>query len=273
MLTPARALLLASESDPIPSVPELVELDRLGFRPRRGQLTMIVGQPGALKSTFALWWAWRTDLKTLYFSADMDAHDAVTRLTACVTGEKVNAVSEALDLGAEGLYEDVLDQLNIQFCFDSAPTLDDIADEVAAYVELRDAFPEIIVIDNVMNVESEMGEQHAGLHLVMKEAHRLARTTQAAVFVLHHMREEGSSADIQPRSGIAGKIAQLPERILGVAFDGMSDTFRFYPLKNRGGKADPSGHSSLYLSAMPEKATFGAYTYPTWGGYTYGQES
>lgn len=256
MLTPVRALYQAAESDPIPAVPELAELEALGFRPRRGQLTMIVGQPGALKSTFALWWAWRTGLETLYFSADMDSHDATTRLTACVADEQVEEISEALEVGAQSLYEAQLSELKIQFCFDSAPTLDDIADEIAAYVELHDMFPELIVIDNVLNVESELGEQHAGLHLVMKEAHRLARTTHAAVFVLHHMREEGPASEIQPRSGIAGKIAQLPERILGVAFDQAAGLFRFYPLKNRGGKADPSGNGALCLRALPEKATF-----------------
>jgi hypothetical protein len=47
-----------------------------------------------------------------------------------------------------------------------------VADEITAYVELWDSYPEVIVIDNAMNVEAEMGEEHAGLRLIFKELHR-----------------------------------------------------------------------------------------------------
>lgn len=220
---------------------------------------MVAGQPGAGKSAFALWLAQRMNARTLYFSADMDAHTAVTRLAALLTGFTVDEVSTALSGPGFGYFEEALQDSNIQFCFDSGPTLQDIADEIDAYVELWDSFPEVIVIDNAMNVEAEMGEEHAGLRLIFKELHRLARETGAGVVVLHHTREEASPFVPQQRAAIQGKVAQLPERILTVALDMNEGSFLFAPVKNRGGKQDATGGTHFKLTALPERATFQPY--------------
>lgn len=262
MLTPARALSLAADADALPRVAELEPLYKYGFVPRRGQLLMIAGQPGAGKSAFALWLAQRMNARTLYFSADMDAHTAVTRLAALLTGFTVEEVSTALSGPGFGYFEDALQDSNIQFCFDSGPTLDDIADEIKAYVELWDAYPEVIVIDNAMNVEAEMGEEHAGLRFVFKETHRMARETGAGIIVLHHTREEASPFLPQQRASIQGKVAQLPERILTVALDTSQNKFLFAPVKNRGGKQDATGGTTFPLNAIPERATFAPYQPP-----------
>jgi hypothetical protein len=262
MLTPARALSLAADADALPRVAELEPLYKYGFVPRRGQLLMVAGQPGAGKSAFALWLAQRMAAKTLYFSADMDAHTAVTRLAALITGFTVDEVSTALSGPGFGFFEESLSESNIQFCFDSGPTLQDVADEITAYVELWDSYPEVIVIDNAMNVEAEMGEEHAGLRLIFKELHRMARETGAGVVVLHHTREEASPFIPQQRASIQGKVAQLPERILTVALDTTQGTFLFAPVKNRGGKQDATGNTHFRLTAIPERATFAPYTPP-----------
>jgi predicted ATP-dependent serine protease len=259
MLTPARALSLAADADALPRVDELDGLYRFGFVPRRGQLLMVAGQPGAGKSAFALWFAQRMNARTLYFSADMDAHTAVTRLAALITGFTVDEVASGLNGPGFGYYEQELQHTSIQFCFDSGPTLQDVADEIAAYVELWDAYPEVIVIDNAMNVEAEMGEEHAGLRLIFKELHRLARETGAGVVVLHHTREEASPFIPQQRASIQGKVAQLPERILTVALDTSQGAFLFAPVKNRGGKQDATGGTYFRLTAVPERATFRPY--------------
>jgi hypothetical protein len=262
MLTPSRALSLAADADALPRVDELDELYRYGFVPRRGQLLMIAGQPGAGKSAFALWIAQRMNARTLYFSADMDAHTAVTRLAGLLTGYTVEEVTSALNGPGFGFFEEELLSSNIQFCFDSGPTLQDIADEIDAYVELWDAYPEVIVIDNAMNVEAEMGEEHAGLRLIFKELHRMARDTGAGLLVLHHTREEASPFLPQARAAIQGKVAQLPERILTVALDTSQGTFLFAPVKNRGGKQDATGGTYFRLTALPERATFKPYEAP-----------
>lgn len=267
MISAIRALSLASDAEQLPRVDELDHLYRYGFVPRRGQFLVIAGQPGAGKSAFALWWVVKMNLRTLYFSADMDAFTAITRLSACITGKRVEDIGEAVEFGATGFFEDEIEHCNVQFCFDSGPTLEDVADEIDAYVELWDAFPELIVIDNAMNVEAELGEEHAGLRLVFKEVHRMARETGAAVYMLHHTREEGSPFKPQPRSAIQGKVAQLPERILTVAFNPNESTFMFAPVKNRSGKQDATGETFFRLTAEPERASFTRYIppVPTWG--------
>lgn len=256
MWRPTQALRAAADADALPRVGELEGLYAYGFLPRRGQILMIAGQPGSQKSGFALWYARRSKVRTLYFSADMDAHTAITRHAAEMSGFTVESVSDAIEEEAIGFFEADLLASNISFCFDSSPTLDDIADELAAYVELNDAYPELVVLDNALNVEAQIGEESAGLRLILKETHRLARETGAAVFVLHHTREEATPRLPQPRSAISGKVSQLPERILTVALDDRDMCFMLAPVKNRGGKQDATGSTFFRLKAKPETATF-----------------
>lgn len=265
MLTASRALHKAQDATPLPTVAELQSLHELGVLPRLGQMLMVVGQPGAGKSTFALWYAFKLNLPTLYFSADMAAHTAITRLGALSTGLTVTAVSDAIENGGlEYIQEELIDS-PIQWCFDSSPSLEDIADELASYVELWDAYPKIIVIDNAMNVEGASGEDVGGIRFVLQELHRLARETGCAVLVLHHAREEGNPLEPSAREKIQGKVAQLPELILTVALDG--DEFKIAPVKNRNGYQDPSAKNYRRLAAEPEKAGFNFYVPKHYGGY------
>lgn len=215
---------------------------------------MIVGQPGAGKSTFALWYAYMLGLPTLYFSADMASHTAITRLAALCTGDQVATVTAGIESGGIDYYESALEESEIQWCFNSGPTLDDIAVELDAYIELWNAYPELIVIDNLMNIESGDNDEHAGMRWILKELHRLARETGAAVFVLHHAREEGDATSPPARKEIQGKVAQLPEIALGVAL--ANKTFKIAPIKNRSGFQDASGKTYARLYAEADRATF-----------------
>ncbi len=89
------------------------------------------------------------------------------------------------------LYDDKFDQVqNIQWVFDSSPSLDDIEMEIKAYIELYGIAPELIVIDNLMNVAAESDNEWAGLRQIMVELHDMARKTEACVMVLHHVSEQ-----------------------------------------------------------------------------------
>lgn len=263
MLTGSRALMKASRSTPLPEVEQLRPLYEDGVVPRQGQLIVIFGQPASGKSTFAQWYVNEMNVPTLYFSADMDAQDAITRLGAMRTGMLVTQVTKAMhDGGLEYIYSE-LEGSKIQWCFDSGPTLSDITDELDAYVELWDSYPRVIVIDNAMNVEGEMDDEHGGLRLVFKELHRLAHDTGIAVVVLHHAREEGDPRFPPSRAQLQGKVGQLPEIILGVALNG--DVFRIATVKCRSGKQDPTGRNYLELTANAERASFTQFQqkYPT----------
>lgn len=256
MLTASRALNVAVDAPELPRLAELESMYAYGFIPRRKEMLFICGQPGAGKSAFALWYADRLAIPTLYFSADMAPHTAVTRLAAHRGGHAIDDVSGDFDEGLGFMHHDVLTKSKVHFVFDSGPTLDDIAEELDVYVEIYDRYPEVIVVDNLMNVESGDEDDFSGQKFILKELHRLARTTGAAVLILHHLREEGDATKTQPRSAIQGKVAQLPERILNLAMDPVEQCLHLAPVKNRSGRQDASGKTFFRLRAHPERGSF-----------------
>lgn len=259
-VTASQALSAAAESEALPKVEELSALYQYGFLPRRSQLLMVAGQPAAGKSTFTMWLAHRMGLRTLVFSADQDSHTSITRLAACITGYTVNSVMKGMEsANGFGFFSDALASSRIQFCFDSSPTMEDIALELDAYVEMWDAYPEVIVIDNLVNVEAETAEDVGGLRLVMKELHAMSRYTGAAVIVVHHTLENDTPHLPQSRKDLYGKVGKLPERILTVASDPDEGSMRISVVKNRGGKQDPTGKTFFRLQSYPERASFGIY--------------
>ncbi len=269
MLRADRALRVASAGVELPRVPELESLYRNGFHPRRGQILEIAAQPGAGKSALAMWYAARMNLATLYFSADQDAHTSLSRLGALLTGQFVRdleAILEDPDGSAFPYYEELLSESNLQFCFDSGPTLEDMADELSAYVEVWDRYPELIVVDNLVNVEAETGEEFSGMNLVAKELHRLARITNAAIIIVHHTREDGDPHNPQPRSSIHGKISKFPEKIWTIAHDPTEQCMKIAIVKDRTGPQDATGKTFYRLRAYPEKASFSIWTGMTWKG-------
>jgi KaiC/GvpD/RAD55 family RecA-like ATPase len=257
MITGARAIAKASRAAPLPEVPALRPLYAGGVHLRAGQFVCIYGQPKSGKSTFVQWLANEMNVPTLYFSADMDAQDAITRLGAMRTGMRVEDVSDALQTGGEDYIADEIYESRITWCFDSGPTLMDIQDVLDAYVEVHDAYPRVIIIDNAMNIEGESEDEQGGLRFVFKELHRLAHETGICVIALHHAREEGDPTQPPSRSQMQGKVAQLPEIILGVALD--QNVFKIAPVAVRSGKCDPSGKTFVSLSADPERAMFAPY--------------
>lgn len=265
MLSASRAVYRAKDANPLPPVAELQGLYELGVLPRMGQMLMIVGQPGAGKSTFALWYAVKLGIPCLYFSADMAAHTASTRLGALVTGETVSYVADAIEYGGAEWVGTELATSPVQWCFDSSPSMQDIADELDAYLEVYGDYPPVIVIDNAMNVEGSSDEGSGGLRYILSELHRLARETGSAVLVLHHAREEGNPLEPSAREKVQGKVAQLPEIILTVALDG--DEFLIAPVKNRSGFQDPTGKTWRKLTAKPEHASFATFIPKSYGYY------
>ena len=83
----------------------------------------------------------------------------------------------------------------------------------------------------------------------MKEIKFLARETNAALLVLHHTSEAFTSGPCPPRAALQGKVAQLPALILTVNSD--DNYLSVAPVKNRYGKADPSGFHYVRLQWNP----------------------
>jgi len=171
-----------------------------GIRFRRGQLTMIAGQPNAGKSLIALWLAVQMKVPTLYISADTDAYTTAIRAAAMATGHQVATVEEAFltGMGKDFYTQELASIGHLQFDFAPSPTLDEIDLAIRAYGEAYGEYPHMIIVDNAMNVVSMQGDEWSGLREIAKAMHHIARETDAAVLLLHHTSEAEGKPDMPP---------------------------------------------------------------------------
>ena len=234
---------------------------------RKGHLVMVAAIPNAGKSTFAEWLAANVAWPTLYFSADQDAWTSTTKLIAALTGEDANRVALNLNAGeGEGYYEDILEKSPIQFCFDSNPSLEDMGHEMDAYVETWDSYPDVIVVDNLVNIQGE-GDKSSDM-FILSELHGLARKTKACVVVLVHASEASTKDPLRPptRKDIINKLSVLPDMVLTVAYDPERSIFYIAVVKTREAKADPNADHPVAITADFSRVQFGLQAAaPTWG--------
>ena len=230
--------------EPIPHVFKTFEQNNIVVR--RSEVSMIAGTPGAGKSTVALALALRAQVPTLYISADTNAHTMAMRLYSMITGKSQRESEITLTESPEIARRALDTTSHIFWSFDSSPNLDDLDEEVSAFEEIWGESPALIVVDNLMDISMDGGEEFAGMRGAMKELKFLARDTNAAVLVLHHTKESYNGDPCPPRSAVQGVVNQLPALILtvGQTAHGMLGVAS---VKNRYGKADPSGNSPVWL--------------------------
>lgn len=274
MLTARRAFALNVASSPsLPEVPELRPLYKWGIKPRRGQVIMVAGRSGSQKSGFVLFWVAKMGLPTLYFSGDMTPFEATSRLASVQTGE-TQEVIEAGMLGPDKeRYLRSLDELKIQFSFSSPIRFDNIEAELDAYVEVHNAYPEVIVVDNLMDIEGCESE-YAAQQAAMQDLTALARDTGATVIVTHHATDKSAEATFHPgqpasRREIKNGMSEKPQLTLSVALASDYDpktgkmfyNFLVACVKQRSGRSDPTAMDCVTLRAYPELTRFGP---PPW---------
>jgi len=242
-----------TKATPLPDVWK--DLFNKQIRFRRGQVCMVAAAPNAGKSMFALIYAIKANIPTLFFSADTDVTTVMMRTAAHISGHNQTLVEENLTKNSK-YYDSKLDQVkNIQWVFDSSPSLDDIELEIKAYIELYGIAPELIVIDNLMNVAAESDNEWAGLRAIMLDLHDMARQTEACVMVLHHVSEQSEyMRENKPpaRRAIHGKVSQLPALILTLNYVSnlYENKLQVAAVKNRFGKhtADGDDYVSLFVN-------------------------
>jgi hypothetical protein len=141
---------------------------------------------------------------------------------------------------------------HIRWCFESAPSLRDIELHVAAFFEQYGEYPELIVVDNLLDCTHTDGDEWGSMRSLLREFKWWARETGSAFLVLHHTSEAVKSDPCPPRSAIQGKVAQTPALILTVASE-RPGFMGVCPVKNRYGPADPSGGSPSWLAYEPAR--------------------
>lgn len=246
----------AVQAEPLPLPPEL---NGCGWKIRRGQLVMVAGVPKAGKSTFVMWLCQRLNLDTLYCSADMDAWDSSVSVAAMATGHTKDSIGEAMAAGFDGYYLEALAESKLYFFYDSTPSLDDLVEELDAYVEVWDAWPDVVVVDNLVNCQ-DSGEYAGKMH-ILSELHSLAHSTGCTVIVLHHalLSQQRDVTKPPAAKDIDSKVIHYPELILTVALDQASELFHIACVGQRGGRADATGKSFITLAADPARCQYRTY--------------
>ena len=258
MYTPRQSLhIRGSAGDPLPPVWDA--LDQKGTRLRRGQLVLVCAGPGTGKSAFALAYALKSKVPTLYFSADSDAFTQLSRSVSILSGWPLEKSTRSVRNAEIGEVADELDELPIRFNYRASPSLDVIEETLAAYDALYEDYPWLIIVDNITNVRTDAGDSDdpfSGLEALMDYLHEMARETGACVIGLHHVTGPHNDGDKPiPLSGIKGQIGRVPELILTLhrVSDGFSsDQLNVSTVKNRGGKSDPSGQDFASLEFVGE---------------------
>ena len=235
--------------EPMPTVFRTFDTNQIVLR--RAEVSMIAGTPGAGKSTLALALALRMQAPTLYLSADTNAHTMAMRLYSMITGVSQSEAEKIISEDPVNSRNNLALARHIYWSFDSAPSLSDIDDEVTAIEELLGEPPALIVIDNLMDISMDGGEEFGNMRSALKELKYLARDTNAAILVLHHTQEGYVGDPCQPRSSLQGKVAQLPALILTVGQSG-NGLLGVAAVKNRYGRADQSGKTPVWLQFNPE---------------------
>lgn len=214
----------------------------------RGQLALICAAPGIGKSGFTLTYAMQAKVPTLYYSADSDAFTQISRSISVLTGKSMDESKRMVrdgKLSREA--EEALDQVPIMFKYEASPTLTQIEDPLEAFAQKYGDYPAMTVIDNITNIRLDGGDDDpfSGLEGLMDYLHDMARQTGSFVAGLHHVTGEYNNGDKPiPLSGIKGQIGRVPEMVLTLHRIGNEfgpDQFNVSTVKNRGGKADPSG--------------------------------
>jgi KaiC/GvpD/RAD55 family RecA-like ATPase len=261
-----RSLLhvVAGRSQAGVALPEILpSLTRATIAVRKGQLHIVTGLPGRGKTLFALWYAINSGVKTLYFSFDSDEGTVSNRSAAILMDRQVSEVA-AMREGPEVVeVEDVLSDLQqrIRFDFSAAPTMDDVYEETQAWVEMFGDTPELIVVDNLLNLRGGSDAEFTAMRDNIAGLHGLARETGSAVMVLHHVNASLlTSQSTRTRiyedrpahfGALMGQVSQLPESIYSVCLSG--NQFKIAAVKNRDGLADPSANSYLTVACDPSR--------------------
>lgn len=239
---------------PFKSFPEF------GINFRRGQVSLIAAASGGGKSALATHIAVHSNPKipTLYCSADTDKVTLGTRIAASILNKSVVSVESAIRRGDDETRQTVKNNLShVWFYWDSAPSLQDIEDELEAYALVTGAWPHLIVIDNLINIDSEGEAGHVQKDACMHYLQQLANLTNAHVMVLHHVTgayEDGLQPI--PKSGLLDKVAKRPRLVLTLYRlpEDPEHLLGVRVVKNSSGRMDPSGNYGPNLGVQFERA-------------------
>lgn len=232
-------------------------LQARGVEVCRGQLSLIVGPPGAGKSLLAMNYLVRAGVPSLAFLLDIDPLSAAARFGTVISGDKFGLVKANIDSYAPRLSElkDTQVVFNIQ-------DMDDVRLQVSAYEQRYGLPPDLIILDNLGNMTSALENEWALAKALTLELDLLAREMQCAVIACAHVTDLETN-NPAGRTKILGKISQYPRLILSVGFDPVSGEYKVAAVKNSSGPSDVSASHPVTMYADPSRMLISE-TDPNW---------
>lgn len=218
---------------------------------RKPQLVLVASAPGGGKSAMALNLAVKSQVPTVYFSADSGPGTQIPRTVSIVTGQETQAVREAIENGAS--VTPILRERapNLWWEFSASPALDTIEETITAYGYLG-RYPDLTIVDNLVDLDHDGAESEwkafENSLLFLKE---LARERNMCIVVLAHLTGEyEDGVTIPPLSGLRGKVSKIPEMILTLYREENplgDESLGVAIVKNRDGRANASGLHTVSL--------------------------
>ena len=222
-----------------------------GISIRKGEVSMIAGPPGAGKSSVALAIAVHSKVPTLYVSCDSHESTMALRTISMVTKLPQHEVEQFMVSDPEWAAQIIREHAgHIHWMFDASPTLSDLEDEINCYRLVMGDNPQLVIVDNAVDVTHESGDEFSSLRSLFREMKWWSRDTGAAFVALHHTSEGYPGNPCPPRSAVHGKVNQVPSLTLTLS-SAEPGLMAVAAVKNRYGPADASGQTALWMNYHP----------------------
>lgn len=239
-------------------------LAEYGAHIRRGQLTLVAAGSGVGKSSLITFVALSMEsegldkIPTLYFSADSDIGTFGIRTGSMVLNKSTRRIEdliEARDVDTLSAIEEATSHMWISF--DSSPSPMDISDEVDMFAMVYGDYPSLIVVDNLMDVQTGGMEERGGQDAVLDYLKQLARRCSAAVVVLCHVTGEWANGDLPiPLNGLMNKIDKRPRLVLTL-HTAEVNVLGVSIVKNSNGQAAADASLTVHIPWTKENMWFG----------------
>jgi hypothetical protein len=230
-----------------------------GMRIRRSSLHLWAGPSASFKTMAILNAIMNMKVPTVMFSTDSDESTIASRMLGIISGTPIEQTEQWLLPRSEHL-ERAAQMLTaydfIRWSFSANPTLDDVWNGVYAFATMEGRWPDQIVIDIASDLYLEgHKDEWSMLKAIMREGKILARTTGAAVHMVHHVTDgwtPTAERKVPSRGDVLGKLSALPVLMVNFA-PGDVDQGEIFAacVKNRFAKCDASGREFFRMRVDP----------------------
>jgi AAA domain len=214
---------------------------RGAIAPLRGQLAIVLAEPGVGKSAFSLNWAAKTPGPSCVISLDTDLGTQAIRLAGILSGESQERVKQSPEIWADFLEKKAKKVRMYDLNLDSR----DLSKVVEAEAEFWGQSPELVVVDNIGNLIRDGSYEE--FRAAFSDLHRVARAHDTFVLALHHVRRSSKVGTAPTMASGLFSGEQEAELVLGLTND-HGGILSVSILKNRSGHSKPDGSLKVPLS-------------------------